>query len=65
LAFASTLDPIVPANRAIPANRQATCISIDAASHSGMLLDPNVIKRIVAATAMPDTPADPGDLLAA
>jgi pimeloyl-ACP methyl ester carboxylesterase len=52
LAFASTLDPIVPADRAVPANRQATRVLIGAAGHSGMLLDPDVIARIVAATTL-------------
>jgi triacylglycerol lipase len=49
LAFASTVDPIVPADRAVPANRQATLVTIDGAGHSGMLLDPEVIARIGAA----------------
>jgi hypothetical protein len=39
-AFASTLDPIVSACRAVPTHRQATRIMIDAAGHCGMLLDP-------------------------
>jgi pimeloyl-ACP methyl ester carboxylesterase len=50
LAFASTLDPIVPAHRAMPAHRQVTSVSVDAAGHSGMLVDPEVIARIVSAT---------------
>jgi triacylglycerol lipase len=64
LAFGATLDPIVPADRAVPANRPATCVTLDAAGHSGMLLDPNVIARIVAAVTGPDARAGPGDLLA-
>ena len=50
LAFASTADPIVPADRAVPANRDATLVSIDGTGHSGMLLAPDVIEHIVAAT---------------
>jgi triacylglycerol lipase len=65
LAFASTLDPIVPAHRAVPANRQATRVMIDAAGHSGMLLDPEVIARIVAATTFREEAADLGAPLAA
>jgi triacylglycerol lipase len=64
LAFGSTLDPIVPADRAVPADPRATCITLDAAGHSGMLLHPDVIARIVEAVAGPDAAADPGDLLA-
>ncbi|MGH3566560.1 MAG: alpha/beta fold hydrolase [Pseudonocardia sp.] len=47
LAFGSTLDVIVPARRSTPANRQAQCVTVDRAGHSGMLLDPQVINRIV------------------
>jgi pimeloyl-ACP methyl ester carboxylesterase len=65
LAFASTLDPIVPAHRAVPANRQATRVVIDAAGHCGMLLDPDVIARIVAATTLREEVADLGAPLAA
>jgi pimeloyl-ACP methyl ester carboxylesterase len=65
LAFASTLDPIVPADRAVPANRQATRVMIDAAGHCGMLLDPEVIARIVAATTLREEAADIGLLVAA
>jgi pimeloyl-ACP methyl ester carboxylesterase len=65
LAFASTLDPIVPAHRAVPANRQATRVVIDAAGHCGMLLDPEVIARIVAATTLREEVADLGAPLAA
>jgi pimeloyl-ACP methyl ester carboxylesterase len=50
LAFGSTLDPIVPAQRAVPANRPVTSVIVDAAGHCGMLVDPAVIARIVAAT---------------
>ena len=50
LAFASSLDPIVPAQCAVPANRPVTRVVVDAAGHCGMLLDPGVIARIVAAT---------------
>jgi pimeloyl-ACP methyl ester carboxylesterase len=49
LVFASTLDAIVPAERAIPAHPQATRHTIEATGHSGMLLHPDVITRIVAA----------------
>jgi pimeloyl-ACP methyl ester carboxylesterase len=66
LAFASTLDPIVPVHRAVPANRQATRVTVDAAGHSGMLLDPEVIARIVASTTLlPEAAAAPGASLAA
>jgi triacylglycerol lipase len=65
LAFVSTRDPIVPADRAVPANREVTRISIDAAGHCGMVLDPGVIARIVAATAVTGVSVDPGDRLAA
>jgi pimeloyl-ACP methyl ester carboxylesterase len=65
LAFGSTLDAIVPAHRAVPANRQATRVLVDAAGHCGMLLDPEVITRIVAATAPREETADLGAPLAA
>src|SRR4051812_19843230 len=58
LAFASTLDAIVPASCAVPANRQAARVLIDAAGHCGMLVDPEVIVRIVAATAAHEDAAD-------
>jgi triacylglycerol lipase len=64
LAFGSTLDPIVPADRAVPANRRATRVTLDAAGHSGMLLHPDVIARIAEAVTGPDAAADRGDLLA-
>jgi triacylglycerol lipase len=53
LAFVSTRDTIVPADRAVPAHRQVTWIGVEAAGHSGRLLDPAVIARLVAATAAP------------
>ena len=56
LAFASTLDMIAPADRCTPANMHAELVRVDAAGHAGMLLDPHVINRIVAATAQPDDP---------
>jgi triacylglycerol lipase len=59
LAFVSTRDPIVPADRAVPAHGQVTQVSIDEAGHCGMLLDPGVIARIVAATAAPVDSVDP------
>jgi pimeloyl-ACP methyl ester carboxylesterase len=65
LAFASTLDAIVPAHRAVPANRHATRVMIEADGHSGMLLDPDVIARIVAATTLREDDADLGAPLAA
>jgi pimeloyl-ACP methyl ester carboxylesterase len=64
LAFASTLDAIVPPHCAVPANRQTTRVIVDAAGHCGMLLDPEVIARIVAATTLREE-ADPGAPLAA
>ena len=65
LTFASTLDLIVPADRAVPANWQAVRITVDATGHSGMLIDPDVIARIVAATAVSADAVDRGHLLAA
>jgi triacylglycerol lipase len=71
LAFVSTVDPIVPADRAVPVHRQVTRVSIDAAGHCGMVLDPGVIARLVAATAAtaataaPGQSIQPGDRLAA
>jgi hypothetical protein len=65
LAFASTLDLIVPGDRAVPVNGQATCVSVDTAGHSGMLLDPHVIARILAATRVPGEAVAADDLLAA
>jgi pimeloyl-ACP methyl ester carboxylesterase len=52
LSFVSTLDPIVSAHSAVPANRQATRVTVDAAGHCGMLLDPEVIARIMAETTL-------------
>jgi len=65
LAFAATHDPIVPAHRAVPQNRQATRVMIDASGHSGMLLHPEVIARIVAATGVGEEAAGLGAPLAA
>jgi pimeloyl-ACP methyl ester carboxylesterase len=65
LAFAATHDPIVPAHRAVPANRQATRVMIDAAGHSGMLLHPEVIARILAETSLTEDGDDLGAALAA
>jgi triacylglycerol lipase len=65
LAFASTLDPIVPAHRAVPANRQAARVLIDAPGHCGILLDPEVIARIVTATGLREAAADLDAALAA
>jgi pimeloyl-ACP methyl ester carboxylesterase len=65
LAFVSTRDPIVPGDRAVPANRQVTRIRIDEAGHCGMLLDHGVIARIVAATAVTGDVVDAVDRLAA
>jgi pimeloyl-ACP methyl ester carboxylesterase len=58
LAFTSTLDAVVPAECAIPANRQAARVMVDQAGHCGMLLDPEVIARIVGATALHAEAAD-------
>ena len=63
LAFSSILDPVVPGDRAVPANRPSTRVEIDAAGHSAMLLNRQVIARIVAMTAVPPHAADPGELL--
>jgi pimeloyl-ACP methyl ester carboxylesterase len=65
LAFASTLDPIVPAHRAVPANRPVSSVIIDSAGHCGMLLDPAVVARIVAATTLPEDVGDLGAPVAA
>ena len=64
-AFASTLDPIVPVHRAIPANWQATRVTVDAAGHCGMLLDREVIARIVAGTTLRADAEDLGARVAA
>ena len=65
LAFVSACDAIVPADRAVPANRKVTRISVDEAGHCGMLLDPGVIARLVAATGVTGGSVDPGVRLAA
>jgi pimeloyl-ACP methyl ester carboxylesterase len=65
LAIVSTLDPIVPADRAVPAHRDATCLRITGTGHAGMLVAPDVIARIVAATTVTRRTAEHGDLLAA
>jgi pimeloyl-ACP methyl ester carboxylesterase len=65
LAFASTLDPIVPADRAVPAHRQATCVTVDGVGHTGMLLDRDVIARILAAIQVTGEATDEGDVRAA
>jgi pimeloyl-ACP methyl ester carboxylesterase len=62
LAFASTVDAIVPAHRAVPANRQAMRVLIDADGHSGMMLDHDVIARIAAAPSRRGDAADAADL---
>jgi pimeloyl-ACP methyl ester carboxylesterase len=54
LAFGAALDAVVPLRRAFPPFRQARCIVVDGAGHSGMLLDPDVIGRIVATVAESD-----------
>jgi pimeloyl-ACP methyl ester carboxylesterase len=56
LAFAASLDAIVPAHRAVPSNRGARSVVVDASGHSGMLVHPEVIARIVAETALPGEP---------
>jgi triacylglycerol lipase len=65
LAFASSLDPIVPVHCAVPANRPVTRVIIDAAGHCGMLLDPAVITRIVVAATLREDVADLGAPVAA
>jgi triacylglycerol lipase len=65
LAFAATHDPIVPAHGAVPQNRRATRVMIAAAGHSGMLLHPEVVTRILAATSLRERAADLGAPLAA
>jgi triacylglycerol lipase len=52
LAFTATLDALVPAHRAVPENRRATRVMVDASGHSGMLVHPGVIARIVAETTL-------------
>lgn len=49
LSFISTVDVIVPVSRATPPCRWAQRVTVTKAGHSGMLLDPQVISRIVAA----------------
>jgi pimeloyl-ACP methyl ester carboxylesterase len=65
LAFASTLDPVVPADRGVPAHPQVTRVSMDAIGHCGMPLDRDIIARIVAAIGVPVESVDFGDRLAA
>jgi hypothetical protein len=65
LAFASALDLIVPGDRAVPVNGQATRVRVKSAGHLGMLLDLEVIARILAATRVPDGTDATDDLLAA
>jgi triacylglycerol lipase len=65
LAFRSTLDPIVRADRAVPADPDATLVRIDGTGHSGMLVDPDVIEQIVAATRVAGGTAERSALRAA
>jgi pimeloyl-ACP methyl ester carboxylesterase len=65
LAFAATLDPIVPAARAVPAHRDATLVSIDGTGHSGLLVAPDAIAQIVVATRGARRTGDRRHLLAA
>jgi triacylglycerol lipase len=60
LSFAATHDPVVPGDGALPTNRQATRVVIDAAGHSGMLLHPEVVARIISATGQPEEAAGLG-----
>jgi triacylglycerol lipase len=50
LAFTSRSDQIVSPDSAVPVNRDAILVTIEGAGHSGMLLAPDVIAEIVAAT---------------
>jgi pimeloyl-ACP methyl ester carboxylesterase len=58
LSFASRLDPIVPIDRAVLPNVHATRIVVDVPGHCGMLLDPEVIVRIVEASTSGDEAGD-------
>lgn len=63
LAFSSTLDIVVPARRAIPANRQVEHVVISEAGHAGMPLNPRVIERIVGEVVDPPGDDQPRDNL--
>jgi pimeloyl-ACP methyl ester carboxylesterase len=53
--FTGRSDVVVPARRAVPVRRIVTRVDVDAAGHCGIVAHPEVISRIVAATA-PATP---------
>jgi pimeloyl-ACP methyl ester carboxylesterase len=61
LAFAATLDAMVPAHSAVPANRRVTRVMVDVSGHSGLLVHPEVIARIVAETTLHEDTELPGD----
>jgi triacylglycerol lipase len=58
LAFASAVDPIVPAGRAVPDHGRAARVDVAGFGHCGMLLDPTVVAGVVAATAASVQPPD-------
>jgi triacylglycerol lipase len=65
LAFTAAFDLIVPGHRALPAGSHAIPITVEGTGHSGMLADPVVIARIVAAVAARDDVPPRGPFLAA
>jgi pimeloyl-ACP methyl ester carboxylesterase len=50
LASASTADRRLSPDRAVPANRDARRVTVEGTGHSGMLVAPDVITRIIAET---------------
>ena len=58
LAFSASFDPVVPGHRAFPAHPEVVRIGTAAAGHSGLLLHPEIIAGVVAATAPPEPDAE-------
>jgi hypothetical protein len=57
LAFTSTLDLIVPGRRSVPRHAEVQTVTVDDVGHIGMLLNPLVVDRIVAALPAPEQAA--------
>jgi hypothetical protein len=49
MAFTATLDAIVPGGRSIPAQIGVEIVRVGGVGHLGMLLSPEVVRRILAA----------------